>query len=428
MYRLDPDTGKQKFFAKDGTKSVISAVISILIGMVVGTLIIIFVGLTRANISTNGMLEGVKLVFLGIFSTGREAGELTFGFNPVNLGNMLFRATPLIMTGLSVAVAFKTRLFNIGAPGQYLMGTTATLYVALMIPSDVVPAWLIWILAFLCGMIAGALWGSIPGILKAYLNINEVITCIMTNWIAANLVTWFIDAREFLKNSEEGGKVGYVKPTAANGVETFDFGLDKIFPGSQVNGGILIAILMAVIVYIIISRTTFGYQLKACGSNRHAAKYAGINDKRSIVASMAIAGALSAAGASLYYLSGNTEFFWSTYQSLPSEGFNGIPVALLAANNPIGVVFTGIFMSMLNIAGTQLRTLTAYNEYITDIIIAAIVYLSAFSMIIRMFIDNAGKRKKEKKQMPEKPVIAAETAAATDGGIQTAGEAEGGDR
>ena len=98
MYRLDPDTGKQKFFAKDGTKSVISAVISILIGMVVGTLIIIFVGLTRANISTNGMLEGVKLVFLGIFSTGREAGELTFGFNPVNLGNMLFRATPLIMT------------------------------------------------------------------------------------------------------------------------------------------------------------------------------------------------------------------------------------------------------------------------------------------------------------------------------------------
>lgn len=428
MYRLDPDTGKQKFFAKDGTKSVISAVISILIGMVVGTLIIIFVGLTRANISTNGMLEGVKLVFLGIFSTGREAGELTFGFNPVNLGNMLFRATPLIMTGLSVAVAFKTGLFNIGAPGQYLMGTTATLYVALMIPSDVVPAWLIWILAFLCGMIAGALWGSIPGILKAYLNINEVITCIMTNWIAANLVTWFIDAREFLKNSEEGGKVGYVKPTAANGVETFDFGLDKIFTGSQVNGGILIAILMAVIVYIIISRTTFGYQLKACGSNRHAAKYAGINDKRSIVASMAIAGALSAAGASLYYLSGNTEFFWSTYQSLPSEGFNGIPVALLAANNPIGVVFTGIFMSMLNIAGTQLRTLTAYNEYITDIIIAAIVYLSAFSMIIRMFIDNAGKRKKEKKQMPEKPVIAAETAAATDSGIQTAGEAEGGDR
>ena len=325
MYRLDPDTGKQKFFAKDGTKSVISAIISILIGMFVGTLIIIFVGLSRDNISTEGIVEGIKLVFFGIFSTGREAGELTFGFDQVNIGNMLFRATPLIMTGLSVAVAFKTGLFNIGAPGQYLMGTTASLYIALTIPTDVMPAWLIWIIAFLLGMLAGALWGAIPGILNAYLNINVVITCIMTNWIAANLVTWFFDSMEYLKNSEEGGKVGYIKPTAANGVETADFGLDKLFAGSQVNGGILIAVLMAVIVYIIMSKTTLGYQLKACGSNRHAARYAGINDKMSIISSMAIAGALAAAGGSLYYLSGNTEFFWSTYQSLPDEGFNGIP-------------------------------------------------------------------------------------------------------
>ncbi|MEE0797000.1 MAG: ABC transporter permease [Anaerovoracaceae bacterium] len=396
MYRLDPDTGKQKFFAKDGTKSVISAIISILIGMFVGTLIIIFVGLSRDNISTEGIVEGIKLVFFGIFSTGREAGELTFGFDQVNIGNMLFRATPLIMTGLSVAVAFKTGLFNIGAPGQYLMGTTASLYIALTIPTDVMPAWLIWIIAFLLGMLAGALWGAIPGILNAYLNINVVITCIMTNWIAANLVTWFFDSMEYLKNSEEGGKVGYIKPTAANGVETADFGLDKLFAGSQVNGGILIAVLMAVIVYIIMSKTTLGYQLKACGSNRHAARYAGINDKMSIISSMAIAGALAAAGGSLYYLSGNTEFFWSTYQSLPDEGFNGIPVALLASNNPVGVIFTGIFMSMLNVAGTELRTLTAYNEYITDIIIASIVYLSAFAMIIKMFIDNRGKKKKEK--------------------------------
>lgn len=396
MYRLDLDTGKQKFFAKDGTKSVISAIISILIGMFVGTLIIIFVGLSRDNISTEGIVEGIKLVFFGIFSTGREAGELTFGFDQVNIGNMLFRATPLIMTGLSVAVAFKTGLFNIGAPGQYLMGTTASLYIALTIPTDVMPAWLIWIIAFLLGMLAGALWGAIPGILNAYLNINVVITCIMTNWIAANLVTWFFDSMEYLKNSEEGGKVGYIKPTAANGVETADFGLDKLFAGSQVNGGILIAVLMAVIVYIIMSKTTLGYQLKACGSNRHAARYAGINDKMSIISSMAIAGALAAAGGSLYYLSGNTEFFWSTYQSLPDEGFNGIPVALLASNNPVGVIFTGIFMSMLNVAGTELRTLTAYNEYITDIIIASIVYLSAFAMIIKMFIDNRGKKKKEK--------------------------------
>lgn len=393
MYKIDPKTGKQKFYAKDGSKSVISAIISILIGMLVGTVIIVIVGLTSAEITGKGIVEGIKLVFFGVFSTGRDSGDLSFGFNPVNMGNLLFRATPLIMTGLSVAVAFKTGLFNIGAPGQYLMGTTATLYVALTIPTDTVPAWIVWILAFLAGIIAGAIWGSIPGILKAYLNINEVITCIMTNWIAANLVTWFFDVRDTLKNSAEGGKIGYIRPTASNGVETFDLGLDKLFPGSQVNGGIIIAIIIAVVMYIIMSKTTFGYQLKACGNNRHAAKYAGINDKLNIIYSMAIAGALSAAGASLYYLSGNTEFFWTTYQALPAEGFNGIPVALLASNHPVAVVFTGCFMSMLNIAGMQLKTLTAYNEYITDIIIASIVYLSAFAMIIKVFLNNRKKKK-----------------------------------
>ena len=217
----------------------------------------------------------------------------------------------------------------------------------------------------------------------------------MTNWIAANLVTWFFDVRDNLKNAEAGGKVGYIKPTSTNGVETFDFGLDKLFPGSQVSGGIVIAIILAIIVYIVMTKTTFGYALKACGSNRHAARYAGINDKLSIIASMAIAGALSAAGASLYYLAGNTEFFWSTYQMLPDEGFNGIPVALLAANHPIGVIFTGCFMSMLDIAGMQLKTLTAYNEYIADIIIAAIVYLSAFAMLIKMLLNRRERKQKE---------------------------------
>ena len=110
---------------------------------------------------------------------------------------------------------------------------------------------------------------------------------------------------------------------------------------------------------------------------------------------MAIAGALSAAGASLYYLAGNTEFFWSTYQMLPDEGFNGIPVALLAANHPLGVIFTGCFMSMLDIAGMQLKTLTAYNEYIADIIIAAIVYLSAFAMLIKMLLNRRERKQKE---------------------------------
>ena len=255
------------------------------------------------------------------------------------------------------------------------------------------PVLIAWIAAFLTGVILGGFWGAIPGIFKAYLNINEVITCIMTNWIAANLVTWWFDAHDIFKNSAEGGKVGYIIPLKNVGVVTPKMGTDVLFPGSQANGGIWIACIIAVAMLILLNKTTFGYELKACGSNRHAAKYAGINDKKNIILSMVISGALAAGGASLYYLSGNTEFFWSTYMSLPSEGFNGIPVALLAANNPVAVIFTGIFMSMLNVAGMQLKYLTAYNEYIADIIIAVIVYLSAFSMFIKQLLNGREKKK-----------------------------------
>ncbi|MBR1990203.1 MAG: ABC transporter permease [Firmicutes bacterium] len=388
MLRVDPSTGKQKWYTNDGTKSVLSALISILIGMAVGSLIIIIVGLTKDGISTKGIWDGIRLVFMGILSTGRDGAELSFGFNPVNVGNMLFRATPLIMTGLSVAVAFKTGLFNIGAPGQYLMGIAGTLSVGLTLGNAGCPVVVAWFAAFLTGVILGALWGAIPGIFKAFLNINEVITCIMTNWIAANLVTWWFDSHEIFKNAAEGGKIGYIIPLKNVGVVTPKMGMDVLFPGSQANGGFWIACIIAVAVYILMTKTTLGYELTACGSNRHAAKYAGINDKKNIILSMMIAGGLASAGACLYYLAGNTEFFWSTYLSLPPEGFNGIPVALLAANNPVAVVFSGLFMSMLNICGTQLKSLTAYNEYIADIIIAVIVYLSAFSMFIKQLLNG----------------------------------------
>ncbi len=395
---------------KEGMQKLLASLLSILIGMLVGAIVVVVVGLVKSNIGIKGVWDGVRLIFAGILSTGREAGKLSWGYNPQSLGNMLFRATPLILTGLSVAIANKAGLFNIGAPGQYLMGTLATLMIALSIPSGALPAWMIWLLAFLGGMAAGAIWGAIPGVLKAFLNINEVLACIMTNWLAANLVTWAFD-RSNLKNMVEGTKTGYIYKTTygltqvdgvwtyveGNGVSTPKMGLDKIFPGSQVNGGILIAILLAVLVYILMTKTTLGYELKACGSNRHAARYAGINDRQKIVLSMAIAGALSAAGAALYWLSGNTEFYWSTYQSLPAIGFNGIPVALLAINNPIGVIFTGIFMAMLNIVGQNLTGFTAYNEYITDVIIAVIVYLSAFSLVIRMWITGKKRKKREKK-------------------------------
>ena len=394
MPRLEPESGKVKWYKSDGAKSVYASLISILIGLAVGMIVIIIVGLAKDNISMKGIWDGIRLVFLGVFSTGRVEGQLTFGFNPINLGNMLFRATPLILTGLSVAVAFKTGLFNIGAAGQYLMGTMGSISVAIWMGTSGCPAGLAWVCAFLTGIVLGALWGAIPGLFKAFLNINEVITCIMTNWIAANLVTWWFDAHDVLKIAGEAGKIGYTIPLKNLGISTPKLGMDVLFPGSQANGGFWIACIIAVLMWVVMTKTTFGYELRACGLNRHAAKYAGINDKKNIILSMVIAGALASAAGSLYFLSGNTEFYWSTYKSLPADGFNGIPVALLAVNHPIGVVFTGIFMSMLNVAGIQLKYMTAYNEYIADIIIATIVYLSAFAIIFKMIL-NGRKKKKE---------------------------------
>lgn len=267
---------------KDGTQKLLASLLSIFIGLAVGAIVVAIVGLTKENIGVKGLWDGVRLIFIGLFANGRDAaGELMWGFNPTSWGNMLFRATPVIMTGLSVAVAFKTGLFNIGAPGQYLMGTMATLLIALGIPAGTLPAWLIWVLAFVGGMLAGALWGAIPGLLKAFLNINEVLACIMTNWLAASIVTWVFDGSMF-RNVVEGTKTGYIYKTTYGlmqvdgawtyvegaGVATPKMGLDVIFPNSQVNGGILIAAVIAILVYIIMNKTTLGYQLKACGANR----------------------------------------------------------------------------------------------------------------------------------------------------------------
>ena len=379
----------------DSLKTVASSLISILIGIIFGGVLLFIVSLFNSDtMSPATAWEGFRIVLAGIFNTGRDldaGGVLTFGFNSRLFGDMLFRATPLIMTGLSVALAYKTGLFNIGAPGQYLMGTMSAIVVALSLDTSKIPAELVWILAFLTAAVAGALWGCIPGFFKAFLNVNEVITSIMTNWIAANLVTIIFDNSKF-RNMTDYGKVGYTLKLNSNGVASPKMGLDKLLGGSNANVGIVIAIVIAIFIYIMINKTTFGYELKACGSNKFAAKYAGMNEKRNIVLSMAIAGALSGIGAALYYLQGDIEFFWNTSMTLPNEGFNGIPVALLAICNPIGTVFAGLFMAYLTISGNQLSAFTPYNEYMASMIVAVIVYLSAFSLFFKGLLDKKKKR------------------------------------
>ena len=392
-----------KLWKKENTKTIVSSLICIVGGLIVGCIILLLFGgknVGGLNISWTSTKDAIQLLFFGVLSKGKDANNhLIFGWNGMNLGNMLFKTLPLLLCGLSVAVAFKTGLFNIGTPGQYLMGSAATLIVALSIPSTVVPTFIIWILAFFAGILFGALWGAIPGAFKALLNINEVITCIMTNLKAANIVTFIFDKNKgmfkHLLDPSGTKNYAYVYKTTHNNVSTIKLGLDKIFVGSQVNAGIIIAIVIAIIIYIILNKTTFGYSLKACGSNKNAAKYAGINEKVNIIISMAIAGGLAGCGAALYYLSGNTEFKWETYQSLPEVAFNGIPVALLAVNSPIGVIFSSLFMAGLDVSGMQIKYLTTYNEYITSIISAIIVYFSAFALFIKTLFKKNKKKKEQ---------------------------------
>ena len=277
------------------------------------------------------------------------------------------------------------------------MGAMVTLIVSLSIPSAAVPSPVIWLLALICGTLTGALWGAIPGFFKAYLNVNEVIVCIMTNWIAANVVSWVFNGSKFINVAES--KVNFIMKTEVNNIATATFGLDKIFSGGSVvsyaDASIFLAICVAIALYIVMNKTTFGYELKACGFNRDGAKYAGMNEKRNLLLAMAIAGGLASMGASIWCLNGHQDFKWETYQTLPVDGFNGIPAALLAGNNPIGIIFTAIFLKYINVGGSNLAANTAFNEYVSQLMVAMIVYFSGFARYISMLLSTKKKSLQE---------------------------------
>ena len=375
--------------SSEGLKSLSASLLCIFGGIFVGFVVLVLLSVFNPRIGFAEAVRGILIVLGGPFSGG---GNSLFQF-----GNMLFNATPLILTGLSACIAFKTGLFNIGAPGQYLMGAMVTLIVSLSIPSAAVPSPVIWLLALICGTLAGALWGAIPGFFKAYLNVNEVIVCIMTNWIAANVVSWVFNGSKFINVAES--KVNFIMKTEVNNITTATFGLDKIFSGGSVvsyaDASIFLAICVAIALYIVMNKTTFGYELKACGYNRDGAKYAGMNEKRNLLLAMAIAGGIAAMGASIWCLNGHQDFKWETYQTLPVDGFNGIPAALLAGNNPIGILFTAIFLKYINVGGSNLAANTAFNEYVSQLMVAMIVYFSGFARYISMLLSTKKKSLQE---------------------------------
>lgn len=343
---------------------------------------------------------GIGLIFGLILLVIFKADKSLYGFSqilftgfgsPAKFAKVLYQAAPLIMTGLSVGFAFKTGLFNIGASGQYMLGMFMALY------SGIVWQWP-WYLALVMAMLGGALWGAMPGLFKAFFNVNEVITSIMFNWIGlfavnvmfANIPMVLADFYgasnpDRTANMEAANKAAIIPK----------WGLDSLFHSTYMNISIFMAILFAVLIYFILNRTTFGYELKACGYNRNASVYAGINAKRNIVLSMVIAGALSGFGGGLYYLSGTAQY--TIEKLLAAMGFNGIPVALLATSNPVGIIFSALFISYIQVGGEAMQP--EFAKEIVDIIISVIIYLSAFALLLKGYIRKLLKEKPKAEQI-----------------------------
>jgi simple sugar transport system permease protein len=349
-----------------GLGSFASSIFAIVVGLVFGFLILLF--------SNPGQAFGGFITIL--------TGALTHGMK--GIGQVLYYATPIILTGLSVGFAFKTGLFNIGASGQFILGAYASIYVSLAFQSM---GNIHWLVALFASLLAGALWALIPGLLKAFFNVHEVISSIMMNYIGMYLVNYLVagDRTLFDPNRNQTFSI------PQNAVVP-KMGMDILFKRSSVNGGFIVAIVFVIIIYIILNKTTFGYELKAVGFNKDASKYAGINEKRSVILSMAIAGALSGLGGGLLYLAGSGKHI-EVVDVLAAEGFSGISVALLGLSNPIGIFFAALFIAYITTGGFYLQLYDFVPEVI-DIIIAVIIYFSAFAFIIKSFIKHMQSKKK----------------------------------
>ena len=357
----------------DGIVNFSSSIIAIVCGLMFG-----FIILLVSNPSQAG--NGFMMILQGGFTDGMKG-----------IGDVLYYSTPIILTGLSVGFAFKTGLFNIGASGQFTAGAFAAVYVG--VQWTFLPGGIHWLVALLAAMLAGALWGSVPGMLKAFFNVNEVISAIMMNYIGMYLVNLLI--RQSIYDQVKNQSMA-----VASSAQLPKAGLDKLFPGASLNIGIFITVLFVILVYIILNKTTFGYELRACGLNSNASKYAGISEKKNIILSMVISGAIAGLGGALLYLAGSGRYM-QVLDVIAAEGFAGISIALLGLSNPIGILFAGLFIGHITVGGYNMQLFDFVSEAI-DIIIAAIVYCGALSLIFKNTIHKIKMKKAKKTRTEEK--------------------------
>ena len=351
----------KKVLKNSAVQSLIASLICILLGLLIGYIVLLF-------INPEGAWDAILAVLKNFLKTSNPTRRVKL------LGATLVRTAPLLMCGLSVLFAYKVGLFNIGAAGQYVAGVCASLYAAL--------AWgWGWLPCVLFAIVAGAALGAIVGFLKSYCNVNEVISGIMLNWIAL-YTTNMILATKGQEASHYTLKLKDIAPQAI----LPGAGLDKLLGYDKVTIAIPLAIIVAILVYVVLNCTRFGYELRATGNNRNAAKYAGMAEKRNIILTLVIAGSLAGIGGAMLYLTDIEQ--WSfTATSVPGMGFNGIAATFLGGLNPIGTIFSSFFIQHITDGGPNVDT-TYYCAQISDLISSIIIYLCGFVLFLKTAINK----------------------------------------
>ena len=363
---------KTNFFKRPGVQSLIASLICIILGLLIAFIVLLL-------INPQGALGSIINIIKNFFWFKNPTSRLKY------FGETLVKTVPLLMCALAVLFSYKVGLFNIGTPGQYCAGIVAALYAALK--------WQLgWIPCMLLAMLAGALLASIVGVLKAYLNVNEVISGIMLNWICLYFTNSTLTA---VKNPSSKDTLSLASTNKSALLPTL--GLDQLFKDKYVTIAIPIAILIAVAIMIILDKTKFGYELKATGINKNAAKYCGMMEKSNIIVTLVISGALAGLGAAFYYLT-DFEQWAVTSSTVPAMGFNGIAATFLGGLNPIGTIFSSYFITHIT-AGGAFVDLTKYSSQITDLISALIIYLCGFVLFMKTVMNNIIRRNETKKNV-----------------------------
>ena len=367
---------KKNLLKNNGVQSLLASLACVVLGLLIGYIVLLF-------INPNGAGEAIAAVMKNFLNYSKSATQAKY------LGNTLVKTAPLLLCALSILFSYKVGLFNIGAAGQYCAGVALSLYAAL--------AWgWGWLPCMLLAMLGGMVLGAVSGLLKSYCNVNEVISGIMLNWIVLYLTNMLLT-----NVKEETSPYTFVLAHKNPSAVLPTLGLGSLLNNNQYVGLALpLSILAAVLVWVVLEKTRFGYELRATGNNKNAAKYCGMAEKRNIILTLVISGALAGMGAAMLYLTGYEQWQCST-SSVPGMGFNGIAAAFLGGLNPFGTILASFFIQHITAGGAYVDK-TMYCAQISDLISALIIYLCGFVLFMKYAMNSAISKREEKAALKER--------------------------